>query len=162
MNVFCYLYTAPKYSIGYPQVDEDARCLVLSSTPLGTSGRPACCGFGTPCNQAQGGAYAPDEAPLCRWSDGDRDACIVQPPVLATVCPSSTPCPRFLELQAWVAQATGAWERSIATQTLQANTMVFNAFIFMQARHYHKNTHKKSTHIAYSLKYSPGYDRCST
>lgn len=118
----------------HAQVDGDKRCVVIASTPLGTRGAPPCCGFGTPCNQGQGGAYAPGEAPLCRWTDDDREDCSIHAPVLASVCPTAAPCPRFLELQAWVARAAGAWERHAATQALQANTMVFNAFIFMQAR----------------------------
>lgn len=131
LHVASHQCTSPQHQ----QVDEHARCELFSATPLGNSGAPTCCGYDVPCDQAQGGAYLPAEPPLCRWTNDDMDECALQLPVLATVCPSALePCPRFLQLQAWVARASKAWEAYSASQALQANTMVFNAFIFMQVQ----------------------------
>ncbi len=77
---------------------------------------------------------ATDEKPMCLFTDDDLDECTLTPPILDAICNTTSlpACPRFVALQTAYTQAQKLWTQQRSRTLLEANTMVFNAFIFMQ------------------------------
>lgn len=103
-----------------------------------------------PCDEAQGGLYAPHEVPLCWiWRGGCRvqvlAAVAVERPMQwlqePAACVDASSCARVEVLQHWYNAAEGSYRDAQALRQMKTDSALFNTLIFCQVADVYRVTH---------------------